>query len=188
VGRGDWARVADPRGAHFKYSSVAFSPNGRTALSGSQDSTLKLWDVATGRQLRNLVTGHAEGVSTVAFSPDGRTAMLKKSGASLRPPGHHLVTAACLDVVVTLARLWTEGAAASGQLSAVKKSLSRRLELLAKTRNNLKPRVRCSTAPRGVKQRGSPEPHAGLSLLPGLSIPASPRGAVDSSFRPLALV
>ena len=53
-------------------SSVAFSPDGRTLASGSADNTVKLWDVASGRELRNLV-GHTKLVSSVTFSPDGRT-------------------------------------------------------------------------------------------------------------------
>jgi hypothetical protein len=53
--------------------SVAFSPDGRTLASGeSDDSGVRLWDVASGRALRAL-TGHTNGVDAVAFSPDGRT-------------------------------------------------------------------------------------------------------------------
>ena len=55
-------------------NSVAFSPDGRSALSGSSDRTLKLWDVATGKEIRTF-TGHADMVWSVAFSPDGRTAL-----------------------------------------------------------------------------------------------------------------
>jgi WD40 repeat protein len=58
--------------------SVAFSPNGRTVLSGSSNRTLKLWDAATGKLLRTL-QGHESGLTSggtsVAFSSDGRLAI-----------------------------------------------------------------------------------------------------------------
>jgi WD40 repeat protein len=34
--------------------SVAFSPDGKLALSGGFDKTLKLWEIATGRELRSF--------------------------------------------------------------------------------------------------------------------------------------
>ncbi|MFI5380761.1 MAG: hypothetical protein ACHRHE_15790, partial [Tepidisphaerales bacterium] len=52
---------------------VAFAPDGRTALSGGDDKTLKLWNIATGKQIRTFA-GHTDWVTRVAFSPDGRTA------------------------------------------------------------------------------------------------------------------
>ena len=54
--------------------SVAFAPDGKTALSGSTDDTLILWDVATGRELRSF-TGHTIRAFSVAFAPDGKTAL-----------------------------------------------------------------------------------------------------------------
>jgi WD40 repeat protein len=54
--------------------SVAFSPDGRYALSGSWDNTLKLWEVSSGREIRTF-QGHSSGVSSIAFSPDGRYAL-----------------------------------------------------------------------------------------------------------------
>jgi WD domain, G-beta repeat len=54
-------------------TSVAFSPDGRTVLSGSFDRTLELWDVATGEALRTF--GLPGYVKSVAFSPDGRKAL-----------------------------------------------------------------------------------------------------------------
>jgi len=54
-------------------NSVAFSPDGRLLASGSNDDTVKLWDVATGVVVRTL-KGHryASVVLSVAFSPDGK--------------------------------------------------------------------------------------------------------------------
>ncbi len=55
-------------------SSVALSPEGRTALSGLGDGSIILWDVATGAEVRRLV-GHTNTVESVAFSPDGTRAL-----------------------------------------------------------------------------------------------------------------
>jgi len=55
-------------------NSVAFSPDGRYALSGSFDNTLKLWEVSTGREIRTF-TGHSGSIYSVAFSPDGKYAL-----------------------------------------------------------------------------------------------------------------
>lgn len=54
--------------------SVVFSPNGRLALSGSDDGTLRLWDVETGAQVRTF-EGYENDINSVAFSPDGRLAL-----------------------------------------------------------------------------------------------------------------
>jgi hypothetical protein len=50
---------------------VAFSPDGRRIVSGSNDSTLKVWDTVTGQNLLSL-EGHTSNVLSVVFSPDGR--------------------------------------------------------------------------------------------------------------------
>jgi WD40 repeat protein len=61
-------------------NAVAFSPDGRILASSSgaitadgvnANNAIKLWDVASGRELRTLI-GHAAWVTAVAFSRDGQ--------------------------------------------------------------------------------------------------------------------
>ena len=59
-------------GHSYWVSAVAFSPDGHLLATGSLDNTIKIWDVASGREIRTL-NGHSSGVRSVAFSPDGRS-------------------------------------------------------------------------------------------------------------------
>jgi WD40 repeat protein/tRNA A-37 threonylcarbamoyl transferase component Bud32 len=52
-------------------TAVAFSPDRLHLASGSRDGTVKVWELATGLELRTL-PGLTGGVTGLAFSPDGR--------------------------------------------------------------------------------------------------------------------
>lgn len=65
------ARVSTLTGHTKRLNSAAFSPNGRTLISGSWDRTLKIWDWNQGIPIRTLV-GHTRKVNAVAISPDGQ--------------------------------------------------------------------------------------------------------------------
>jgi WD40 repeat protein len=53
-------------------TSIAYSPDGKIIASGSHDSTVRLWDAASGAQLA-VFTEHRTRVLRVVFSPDGKT-------------------------------------------------------------------------------------------------------------------
>ena len=51
--------------------SVSFSPDRKYIASGSDDDTVKLWEVESGKEIRTF-TGHTDDVESVSFSPDGK--------------------------------------------------------------------------------------------------------------------
>jgi WD40 repeat protein len=64
--RGDELKLL--AGVHRLIWSVAFSPDGRSALSGGPDQFVVLWNLESGTEIRHVQAGRCYGV---AFSPDG---------------------------------------------------------------------------------------------------------------------
>jgi WD40 repeat protein len=64
-------------------NSVAFSPDGKTLATGTNDGSVWLWDLAT-RQAGRLLTASGFPVHSVAFSPDGKTLAAGSNDGSVR--------------------------------------------------------------------------------------------------------
>ncbi len=64
--------------------SVAFSPNGKHIVSGSDDKTIRLWDVQTGKQIGEPLNAHTEAVFSVVYSPDAKTIVSGSNDYSIR--------------------------------------------------------------------------------------------------------
>src|SRR5262249_2681237 len=75
----EWAHLSsllDPaytpfRGHEDKVLDMAFRPAGRLLAPGAADRTVRLWEVATGREIA-VLRGQEKPVGHVVFSPDGR--------------------------------------------------------------------------------------------------------------------
>src|SRR5262249_31081470 len=64
-------------------NTLAFSPDGKTLVSGSDDKTVRCWDPDTGQEKQQL-RGHQGGVDSVAFSPDGKLLASEGKWGSIR--------------------------------------------------------------------------------------------------------
>ena len=64
-------------------NGVAVTPDGRLAVSASNDHTLKVWDLESGRELRAL-EGHSNWVNGVAVTPDGKRAVSASRDRTLK--------------------------------------------------------------------------------------------------------
>lgn len=76
-------RTMTLRGHRSVVTSVVFSPCGNLLVSGSRDSTLRVWDARSGHNVATW-TAYMVIVASVAVSPDGRHIVSGGPGASVQ--------------------------------------------------------------------------------------------------------
>jgi len=80
-------------------TALAFSPDGKTLASaaGFGEKTIRLWDVATGKEIGLPLKGHDSFVSSIVFLPDGKRLASGSGDQTIRI--WDVTTGECLDVL-----------------------------------------------------------------------------------------
>ncbi|KIK54112.1 hypothetical protein GYMLUDRAFT_249866 [Collybiopsis luxurians FD-317 M1] len=83
VAKGSSLQIAVPNGAGA-VKSVAFSSDGTRIVTGAVDNTVRIWDIASGTQIGDVLHGHKNCIQSVAFSPDGTRIVSGSSDRTVR--------------------------------------------------------------------------------------------------------
>ena len=114
---GALARMGTARFRHDSLTmSLAYSKDGTRLLSGGYDHTLRIWDVATGRQIA-LFTGHKDTVTSAVFSPSEEQIISRSRDGTVRlwtiKDGSHRILASDEPGVISCAALSADGSLAA---------------------------------------------------------------------------
>ena len=69
--------ISPLKGHSQKITSIAFSPDAKKIVSGSDDKTIRVWDAETGKEIIPPLKGHSYRVYSVAFSRDWKQVLTK---------------------------------------------------------------------------------------------------------------
>ena len=72
------------RGHNDYIRGINYSPDGRHIVSGSDDSTIRIWDAETGAPVGEPLKGHTDSVESVAYSPNGQHIVSGSSDSTIR--------------------------------------------------------------------------------------------------------
>lgn len=75
-------QILDPQGQD-RITALVFSPDGQTLASAASDKTIRLWEVATGKE-RQSFPADSYAVGSLAFAPDGKSLAWANSAGLIR--------------------------------------------------------------------------------------------------------
>jgi len=80
---GSWM-IRNLKGHIDKVNAVSVTPDGLRVISASYDGTLKLWDMETGIEIREMIGHHTNGINAISLTPDGLRAISASNDCTLK--------------------------------------------------------------------------------------------------------
>ncbi|KAJ2936532.1 hypothetical protein H1R20_g558, partial [Candolleomyces eurysporus] len=72
------------QGHEWDARTVAIFPDGKRVVSGSSDTTIRIWDMETGAQVGEPLEGHTGDINLVVISPDGKRIVSGSDDGTIR--------------------------------------------------------------------------------------------------------